>query len=158
VQAAEIHEQETLPAIYPSIHIVKATTMSTSLDASPAWKALAVHYESIKDVTMKDMFAVDPERFNKFHLEFEDMLFDFSKNRINEETMKLLYALAAQQDVHGLAKKMYSGEKISEFLILSLKQKRTRWTFLHVDFRTDADLFKFYLQTLLRIVQSCISH
>jgi hypothetical protein len=89
--------------------------MSTAFDASPAWKALTAHFDSIKDVTMKDMFATDSERFNKFQLEFEDMLFDFSKNRINEETMKLLYALAAQQDVHGLAKKMYAGEKISEF-------------------------------------------
>jgi glucose-6-phosphate isomerase len=94
--------------------------MSTALDASPAWKALTAHFDSIKDVTMKDMFATDSERFNKFQLEFEDMLFDFSKNRINEETMKLLYALAAQQDVHGLAKKMYAGEKISEFPPLNL--------------------------------------
>jgi glucose-6-phosphate isomerase len=94
--------------------------MSAGLDASPAWTALSAHFGSIKDVTMKDMFANDPERFNKFHLEFEDLLFDFSKNRITEETMKLLYALAAQQDVHGLAKKMYSGEKISKYEILSL--------------------------------------
>jgi hypothetical protein len=91
-------------------------TMSAGLEASPAWKALEAHYASMKDVQMKDMFATDPERFNKFHLEFEDLLFDFSKNRIDEETMKLLYALAAQQDVHGLAKKMYSGEKISTFV------------------------------------------
>jgi glucose-6-phosphate isomerase len=88
----------------------------TGLDESPAWKSLAAHYESIKDAKMKDMFATDQERFNKFHLEFEDLLLDFSKNRITEETMKLLYALAAQQDVHGLAKKMYSGEKISKLL------------------------------------------
>lgn len=90
--------------------------MSAGLDASPAWKALSAHFASMKGVTMKDMFADDAERFDKFHLEFEEMLFDFSKNRINEETMKLLYALAAQQDVNGLAKKMYSGEKISEYL------------------------------------------
>jgi glucose-6-phosphate isomerase len=89
--------------------------MSVALDASPAWKALTAHFDSIKDVTMKDMFANDSDRFNKFHLEFEELLFDFSKNRINEETMKLLYALAAQQDVTGLTKKMYSGEKISEY-------------------------------------------
>lgn len=91
--------------------------MSTGLDASPAWIALSAHFDNIKDVTMKDMFASDPERFNKFHLEFEELMFDFSKNRINEETMKLLYALAAQQDVNGLAKKMFSGEKISEFIL-----------------------------------------
>ena len=87
--------------------------MSAGLDASPAWKALEAHFATMKDTTMKSMFAADPERFSKFNLQFEDLLFDFSKNRINEETMKLLYALAAQQDVNGLAKKMYSGEKIS---------------------------------------------
>jgi len=88
--------------------------MSKGLEESPAWKALSAHYESMKDVTMKEMFASDVDRFNKFSLEFEDLLLDYSKNRMNEETMKLLYGLAAQQDVHGLAKKMYSGEKISK--------------------------------------------
>lgn len=93
--------------------------MTAGLESSPAWQALSAHYATMKDMTMKDLFASDPDRFDKFHLDFEnDLLFDFSKNRINEETMKLLYALAAQQDVHGLAKKMYSGEKISEFYLL----------------------------------------
>jgi glucose-6-phosphate isomerase len=85
----------------------------SSLSESPAWKALEAHYAATKDVQMKDMFASDPERFNKFSMKFEDILFDHSKNRINEETMDLLYALAEQQDVKGLAQKMYSGEKIN---------------------------------------------
>lgn len=95
---------------------------AAGLEASPAWQALAAHYAAMKDVTMKELFASDPDRFDKFHLDFDnnDLLFDFSKNRITEETMKLLYALAAQQDVNGLAKKMYSGEKISECLIFSV--------------------------------------
>jgi len=80
---------------------------------TPAWKALEAHYAATKDVHMKDQFAADPERFNKFNLKFEDLLFDFSKNRINEETMELLYKLAEQQDVNGMAKKMFSGEKIN---------------------------------------------
>jgi hypothetical protein len=87
---------------------------SAKLTSSPAWTALLAHYEATKDVQMKDMFASDKERFNKFNMEFEDMLIDFSKNRINEETMKLLYGLAKQQDVSGLAKKMFAGEKISK--------------------------------------------
>lgn len=62
---------------------------------------------------MKDLFAQDSERFSKFSMDFEDTLLDYSKNRITEETMDLLYALAEQQDVMGLAKKMYSGEKIN---------------------------------------------
>jgi len=87
---------------------------AAKLTSSPAWTALLAHYEATKDVQMKDQFASDPERFNKFNMEFEDMLFDFSKNRINEETMKLLYGLAKQSDVSGLAKKMFAGEKINE--------------------------------------------
>jgi glucose-6-phosphate isomerase len=85
----------------------------TELTQSSAWKALEAHYAIMKDVQMKDMFAQDSERFNKFSMEFEDTLLDYSKNRISEETMDLLYALAEQQDVKGLAKKMYSGEKIN---------------------------------------------
>lgn len=81
---------------------------------TPAWEALEKHFEATKDVQMRDQFAADPERFDKFSLKFEDILMDFSKNRISEETMDLLYKLAEQQDVMGLAKKMYSGEKINE--------------------------------------------
>lgn len=62
---------------------------------------------------MKDLFNSDAERFNKFSMSFEDILLDYSKNRITEETMELLYKLAEQQDVKGLAKKMFSGEKIN---------------------------------------------
>jgi len=85
----------------------------TELSESVAWKALDAHYNSIKDATMKDMFASDPNRFNKFSMEFEDILLDYSKNRITEDTMTKLYALADQQDVKGLAKRMFAGEKIN---------------------------------------------
>lgn len=85
----------------------------SGLSQSPAWKALEAHYASMKDVQMKDLFASDPARFNKFSMEFEDILLDYSKNRITEETMDLLYGLAEQQDVMGLAKKMFAGEKIN---------------------------------------------
>eukprot|EP00591_Stephanopyxis_turris_P015232 CAMPEP_0195541786 /NCGR_PEP_ID=MMETSP0794_2-20130614/51265_1 /TAXON_ID=515487 /ORGANISM="Stephanopyxis turris, Strain CCMP 815" /LENGTH=557 /DNA_ID=CAMNT_0040675893 /DNA_START=39 /DNA_END=1712 /DNA_ORIENTATION=+ len=80
---------------------------------TPAWKALEEHFSSIKDTHMRDLFEADSERFNKFSLKFEDILLDFSKNRITEETMSQLYALAEQQDVMGKAKKMFSGEKIN---------------------------------------------
>lgn len=92
--------------------------MTASLTATPAWKALAAHFDETKTATMKDMFAADPARFDKFSLDFEGILLDYSKNRINEETMKLLYGLAVQQDVSGLAKKMFGGEKISKSSIL----------------------------------------
>jgi len=85
----------------------------SALTSSPAWKNLLSHYEAQKDVQMRDLFAKDPERFKKFSLEFGDLFFDFSKNRITDETISLLRALAVQQDVHGMAKKMFSGEKIN---------------------------------------------
>jgi len=85
----------------------------SELSDSVAWKALESHYADIKDVHMKDMFAEDPERFNKFSMNFEDILFDYSKNRVTGETMNKLFALADQQDVKGLAKRMFAGEKIN---------------------------------------------
>jgi len=62
---------------------------------------------------MRDLFAEDAERFKKFSLEFEELFFDFSKNRITEETLGLLRELAVERDVPGWAKKMFEGEKIN---------------------------------------------
>ena len=83
------------------------------VSATAAYQALLGHYEATKDVHMKDQFAADPDRFKKFSMQFEEILLDYSKNRISEVTLDLLYDLAEQQDVLGLAKKMYSGEKIN---------------------------------------------
>jgi glucose-6-phosphate isomerase len=85
----------------------------SDLASSVAWRALENHYASMKTVQMKDLFAKDPERFSKFSTHFEDILLDYSKNIISEETMSLLYKLAEQQGVLEKAKKMYSGEKIN---------------------------------------------
>jgi glucose-6-phosphate isomerase len=78
-----------------------------------AWKALQGHHEQVKNLQMRDLFKQDPKRFDKFHLRFKDVLFDFSKNRITDETLKLLYNLARARDVQGFAKRMFSGEKIN---------------------------------------------
>jgi glucose-6-phosphate isomerase len=85
----------------------------TDLSESVAWKALEGHYEATKDTHMKELFESDPDRFGKFSMKFEDILFDYSKNRVTEETMDLLYKLAEQQDVKGLAEQMFAGEKIN---------------------------------------------
>ena len=86
----------------------------SGLTQSEAWKALSAHYATMKDVHMKALFAEDKERFSKFSMTFEDILLDYSKNRVTEETMSLLYKLAEQQDVKGKAKAMFSGEKIND--------------------------------------------
>ena len=58
------------------------------------WQRLADHYEEIKDVHMRDLFAQDPQRFETFSLTFDDILVDFSKNRITEQSLDLLTGLA----------------------------------------------------------------
>ena len=81
---------------------------------TPAWKALKKHHQEIKRVHMKELFAKDGRRFQKFSLKFENTLVDFSKNRINSETVKLLLKLAKQTKLDAAIKQMFSGEKINE--------------------------------------------
>jgi glucose-6-phosphate isomerase len=79
-----------------------------------SWQSLNRHYAKMKKIHMQTLFAEDPQRFNKFSRRFNDMLIDFSKNRITEETLKLLIALTKECDVKSAIEKMFSGEKINE--------------------------------------------
>jgi glucose-6-phosphate isomerase len=81
---------------------------------SRIWPKLEDHLPKIKDVKMKDLFASDPERFNKFHIQFKEILVDYSKNRITDETLSLLLELAEEAGVRTAIQKMFSGEKINE--------------------------------------------
>jgi glucose-6-phosphate isomerase len=56
--------------------------------ATAAWKKLAAHYGALKSVHMKRLFAEDPERFRNFSVRFDDILVDYSKNRITAETFR----------------------------------------------------------------------
>jgi glucose-6-phosphate isomerase len=87
--------------------------MSNTLADGKAWKALARHKKSMERVKMRDLFAKDPKRFEKFHLSLGDMLVDYSKNRVTVDTMRLLQGLAREADVEGWRKRMFSGEKIN---------------------------------------------
>lgn len=79
-----------------------------------AWKALEDHFSVIKNTEMKTLFSQDPSRFERFSKTFSDqILVDFSKNRITEETLEKLQALAKECDVAGAIKSMFSGEKIN---------------------------------------------
>src|SRR3982751_3887330 len=73
--------------------------MATSVTQTPAWKALEAHQKAIAGKHMRELFKEDPQRFDKFNLRFHDILLDFSKNRITEETLRLLLDLAKQADV-----------------------------------------------------------
>ncbi len=78
------------------------------------WKKLAEHYLVMKDRHMHDMFAEDPERFEKFSLRFGDFLLDYSKNRIDNRTMRLLLDLAEETGVKDAIEKLFSGDRINE--------------------------------------------
>lgn len=79
-----------------------------------AWQALQKHFDEMKNVTIADLFAKDGDRFSKFSATFDDqMLVDYSKNRITEETLAKLQDLAKECDLAGAIKSMFSGEKIN---------------------------------------------
>lgn len=79
-----------------------------------AWQALQKYFDEMKDVTIADLFAKDGDRFSKFSATFDDqMLVDYSKNRITEETLAKLQDLAKECDLAGAIKSMFSGEKIN---------------------------------------------
>jgi glucose-6-phosphate isomerase len=85
----------------------------SALTHSPAWLALADHHAEMRDVHIRDLFARDPRRFDRFSIEVEDLLLDYAKHRVTERTMKLLFDLAHQARVFEWRDKMYSGEKIN---------------------------------------------
>ena len=78
-----------------------------------AWQELVAHYDAKKKFHMRDLFAEDPDRFEKYTLKFEDILLDYSKNRINDETLKSLFELAREMDLEGWRDRMFKGERIN---------------------------------------------
>ena len=78
-----------------------------------SWKNLKKHHQEVATIHMRDLFANDPDRFKKFSIQFEDMLIDFSKNRITDETFKLLIELAKECQIELWRDRMFSGEKIN---------------------------------------------
>ena len=85
----------------------------SALTATPSWRALVAHHAQIKDVHLRTLFADDPGRAERFSAEGAGLFLDYSKNRITEETLRLLLRLA---DECGVAKRrdaMFAGEKIN---------------------------------------------
>ncbi|WP_429046163.1 glucose-6-phosphate isomerase [Aeromonas hydrophila] len=79
-----------------------------------AWQALEAHFAANKETRLKDLFAQDPQRFDKFSLTFGgDILVDYSKNLITEETLKLLVDLAKETDLRSAIDAMFNGDKIN---------------------------------------------
>jgi glucose-6-phosphate isomerase len=80
----------------------------------PAVADLRAHYEATKDQHLRDLFAQNPDRFAQFSLRFEDILLDFSKNRITAETHALLLQLAEQADLPDAITRMFAGDRINQ--------------------------------------------
>ena len=78
-----------------------------------AWAKLKDHYNEIHNKHMVNMFDEDPDRADKFSIVFNEILIDYSKNRINDETKKLLIELAGEVDLKGAINSMFTGEKIN---------------------------------------------
>jgi len=100
---------------YNSCKNLKVQKMLNKINPSKtkSWRKLTNHFEKMKTVHMKDLFAQDPDRFRRFSLKFNDILVDFSKNRITKETLKLLLELAGEAGVGDAREKMFSGELIN---------------------------------------------
>jgi glucose-6-phosphate isomerase len=79
----------------------------------PAWQSLEAHYEAIRNRHLRDLFAEDPQRAEKLSLDAVGILLDYSKNRVTDETMRLLLELADQSGLRERIDAMFRGEKIN---------------------------------------------
>jgi glucose-6-phosphate isomerase len=92
-----------------------------------AWKALTAHHKKVKELHLRDLFAGDPKRGERMTAEAVGLFLDYSKNRVNDETIKLLLQLAEESGLRARIDAMFRGEKIN------ITEKRA---VLHVALRT----------------------
>ena len=85
----------------------------SSLTQSRAWQALETHRQALAGVSIAQLSASDPQRFEHFSLRCGELLLDYSKNLISADTVKLLSALARERDVGGQMQHMFSGAKVN---------------------------------------------
>ncbi len=83
------------------------------LTQKPEWQAVQAHYEKMRNVQMRNLFEEDPDRAQKFSLEAVDLFLDYSKNRVTDETMKLLLGLTKMANLRQAIDSMFSGVKIN---------------------------------------------
>ena len=110
--------------------------MIQQLTETGAWQALEAHYQSIADVHLRQLFADDPERGERLTAEGAGLFLDFSKNRITDETIGLLVALAQERGLDRRRDAMFSGEKINlteRRAVLHVALRAPRGTRIEVD-------------------------
>ncbi|GII24446.1 glucose-6-phosphate isomerase [Planosporangium mesophilum] len=93
--------------------IRESTEMSTDVSATPEWHALAAHAKQIHDTHLRDLFAADPGRAERLTGQVVDLYVDYSKNRVTDETLSLLLALAERVGLRERIAAMFSGEHIN---------------------------------------------
>jgi glucose-6-phosphate isomerase len=89
------------------------TSTNRSLRNYPAWKALEAHYQKARELHLRELFAQDPKRGERLTLEAAGLYLDYSKNRVTDETLKLLLQLAEEGGLRARIDAMFSGEKIN---------------------------------------------
>jgi glucose-6-phosphate isomerase len=83
------------------------------LTGRPAWKSLKDHFQKVRELHMRELFASDPERGKRMTLDAEGIFLDYSKNRITDETIKLLLRLAEESGLRQRIDAMFRGDKIN---------------------------------------------
>jgi glucose-6-phosphate isomerase len=91
----------------------RSAGQTPALTATPAWQALAAHYQVIRDRTLRQLFADDSHRGERLAIEAAGLYLDYSKNRITDETIELLVQLAADRGLRQRIDAMFAGEKIN---------------------------------------------
>ena len=89
------------------------TSTNPTLRSLPAWKALEAHYSNARELHLRQLFAGDPKRGERLALEAIGLYLDYSKNRVTDETLKLLWQLAQECSLRSRIDAMFGGEKIN---------------------------------------------
>src|SRR5215471_4052462 len=104
--------------------------------ARPAWKALAAHYQQVRNLHLRTLFAEDPTRGERMTVEAVGLSLDYSKNRITDETLQLLLQLAQESGLRGRIDAMFRGDKINiteDRAVLHVALRAPRGTSIVVD-------------------------
>jgi glucose-6-phosphate isomerase len=94
--------------------MIRSTGETPSLTSRPAWQALEAHRQTVRDLHLRQLFAEDPTRGQRLAAEAAGLYLDYSKNRITDETIRLLVRLAEECGLRGRIEAMFNGEKINE--------------------------------------------
>ncbi len=111
-------------------------TAQASIASSPEWAALAAHHEQVAEIHLRELFAQDPGRATRMLATAGDLILDYSKHRVTEETMRLLFALAGRAKLAERRDAMFAGAHINsteDRAVLHAALRMTPGTHLEVD-------------------------